>query len=90
MEEKPNDQISEEEMAKIFSSLASAVQVVYLKPKKLYLRSFFSGMFSALGATIGVAIIITFLSILVKEFGGLPVIGHWLTVAADILKKKGN
>lgn len=74
----------------MFASLATAVQTVYLKPKRLYLRSFLSGMFSALGATIGVAIIITLLGILVKHFGGLPVIGHWLTEAASVLQRKGN
>lgn len=78
------------EQEKTINALTGAIHNVYIAPRKLYARSFLSGMFSALGATIGVAIIVTILSILVRHFGGLPVIGHWLTEAASVLQKKSN
>ena len=88
MEEKAPHKISEEEKLKIIDNLASAVQSVFVAPKKLYARSFLSGVFSALGATVGLAVIITIVGILVRHFGGLPVIGHWLTALASLFPTK--
>lgn len=79
---------TEEEKAQMLSSLASAINSVYLQPKKLYARAFMSGLFSGLGASIGVAVVLAIIGVLIREFGGLPVIGQWLVDIGRILPAK--
>ena len=41
-------------------------------------KSFALGMATGLGATVGLAILIAILSLIVKGLGGMPVIGMWI------------
>jgi len=45
--------------------------------KSLFLEKFLGGVFWAIGVTFGFAIIITFLSMILKWLGGLPFIGEF-------------
>lgn len=45
------------------------------------------GLLSGLGATVGVAIVIALLGFLIRELGGLPVIGDWLNDVGRFLPK---
>lgn len=50
------------------------------------LRSFTLGIATALGATIGLAIVITLLSYLIHSLGGLPGIGRWFGELGQFLQ----
>lgn len=65
--------------------LTRAIQVAYGSKKYLFWRSFLAGLFSGLGATIGVAIVLAAIAYLVRHLGGLPVIGDWLNALGNIL-----
>lgn len=45
--------------------------------KYLLLKNFLEGIFYGLGATIGLAIVITILSFIARFLGGVPVVGNW-------------
>jgi hypothetical protein len=51
--------------------------------KNLFLERFLGGIFWAIGVTFGFAIIITFLTVVLKWLGGLPFIGEFF---ANIVK----
>lgn len=69
---------SEEEKIRKIDYLIMAVDRAYSSPKNLLLRGLLLGLASGLGATIGVAIVLSILSLVVRELGGVPVIGEWL------------
>ncbi len=79
---------TEEEKAEMLNRLALAVNTVYLRPKKLFARAFFMGIFSGLGATIGVAVVLALIGLIIKEFGGLPVVGQWITELGRVIPAK--
>lgn len=68
--------VSDEEKEKSINNLITAIDKAYHRPGQLAWRSFTSGLMSGLGATIGVAIVVAVLGILVRQFGGVPVIGQ--------------
>lgn len=75
----------EEEDKKILISLTQALKLIDQYPKKLFLRQFFLGLFSGLGATLGVTIVLAILSYLVHLLGGVPVIGQWFSRLGNYL-----
>lgn len=50
-------------------------------------KSFVMGLATGLGATIGLAIVISILSFFVQKFGGLPLIGRWFVDLGSYLRK---
>lgn len=68
-------------------NLVAAIDKAYHHPGQLAWRSFLSGLMSGLGATVGVAIIVLVLGFLIRQFGGLPVIGNWLNDLGQLLPK---
>lgn len=78
----------EKEKEKSINSLINAIDKAYHNPGKLAARSFLTGLMSGLGATAGVAIIVAIIGILIRRFGGLPVIGDWLNELGRILPKR--
>lgn len=58
--------------------LVSAINAVYLDKKKLFARSFLAGLFSGLGATVGLSIVLIIVGVILHYAGGLPVIGQYL------------
>lgn len=65
--------------------LINAIDYAYHHPGALFWRGFLGGLASGLGATVGVAIVLTVLAFLLREFGGLPVIGDWLNAVDKAL-----
>ncbi len=63
---------------KVLDGLITAIDKAYNHPKQLMWRSFIMGLLSGLGATVGVAIVITLLGFIIRHLGGLPGIGQWL------------
>jgi len=70
------------------NQLVAAIDLAYNRPGPLLWRSFFSGLFSGIGATLGAAFIIILLGFLVRELGGLPVIGSWLSSLGQALPQR--
>ena len=68
--------------------LIRAIDLTYHNPGRLMWRNFLGGLLSGLGATIGVAIVLGILGVLIREFGGLPVVGAWLNDLGQILPKR--
>ncbi|HSX42376.1 MAG TPA: DUF5665 domain-containing protein [Candidatus Saccharimonadales bacterium] len=78
----------EKELEQHLQALTSAIQHTYGTTKALLWRSFLAGLLSGLGATIGVAIVLALIAYLVRHFGGLPVIGNWLSELGRVLPAK--
>lgn len=78
---------SEEDKEKQIDRLISAIDKAYHHPGQLAARSFLSGLLSGLGATIGVAVVVAVLGLLIREFGGVPVIGQILQDLGSILSR---
>lgn len=77
--------ITDEEKAKKLDRLITVIEKTYHHPGSLMWRSWISGLMSGLGATMGVAIILALVGFLIRQFGGLPVIGAWLNDLGRIL-----
>lgn len=80
--------VTEDEKLEHIERLIAAIDKTYHHPGYLAWRGFLIGLASGLGATVGVAIIVAVISILIKQFGGLPVIGAWLNDLGQILPKQ--
>ncbi len=66
------DNIEEKEIIKNVKRLVTAMDVVYNKPGIIFWRGFIRGVGYGLGATVGVAIVLLFLSWLASQLGGTP------------------
>jgi len=77
----------EEKEKQALVALTAAIDKAYNHPRQLMWRSFLMGLLSGLGATVGVAIVIALLGFLIRELGGLPVIGDWLNDVGRFLPK---
>jgi|GEM_PF-1226767 len=69
---------SEKEGMKNLDRLIRAIDKAYHHPAPLIWRGFLIGLASGLGATIGVALVLAALGFMLRELGGVPVIGEWL------------
>lgn len=76
------------ELERHLQALTNAIEKTYGTTKALLLRSFLSGLFSGLGATIGVAVVVILIGYLVRHFGGLPVVGKVLNDLGRVLTTK--
>ena len=65
--------------------LIAAIYKTYHPPGYLAWRGFLVGLASGLGATVGVAVIVGIVGLLMRQFGGLPIIGDWLNGLGRIL-----
>jgi hypothetical protein len=80
--------VSEEEKEKSINNLIAAIDKAYHNPGRLAARSFLMGLMSGLGATVGVAVVVAIIGLLIRQFGGLPVVGDWLNELGRILPKR--
>jgi hypothetical protein len=71
-------------------ALTRAIVNTYGTTRQLLWRSFLGGLFSAVGATVGFALIVMLVAFLIKDFGGLPVVGQWLQDVGKSLPRRGN
>ncbi len=78
-------QQEEQELEKHLEALTRAIKTTYGTTRLLLWRSFLAGLFSGLGATLGVAIVLALLAYLIRHLGGLPVIGDWLNQLGRVL-----
>lgn len=72
------DNIEEKEIIKNVQRLVTAMEVVYNKPGIIFWRGFIRGVGYGFGATVGVAIVLLFLSWLASQLGGIPALTEWL------------
>ena len=49
-----------------------------LKNKTIFLKNFIGGLGWMLGATVGFALLVAVLSVILNWLGGLPIIGGWI------------
>lgn len=66
------------EDARKFHLLLDALPRIYPPLSRLLMRSFLSGLFSALGATIGLSLVIGIITYLLKSLGLLPQLTGYL------------
>ncbi len=59
--------------------LAALMERVYGSWKDIIWRSFVSGVFGALGATVGLALVVIVLSFILDQLGVLPVVGDFFS-----------
>ncbi len=77
----------EREKLKKIDQLISAIDKTYHHPGNLAARGFLMGMASGLGATLGVAIVVSLIGLLIRWLGGLPVVGDWFLDISNYLPK---
>jgi len=76
-----------DERERNIARLVNALDKAYHHPGNLVLRGFLIGLASGTGATIGTALVLLAIGFLVKELGGIPVIGNWLNSVQNALPK---
>ena len=69
---------TEKEGMRNLDRLVRAVDKAYHHPGPLVWRGFLIGLASGVGGTIGVAIVVGLLTLLVGQLGGIPIIGEAL------------
>lgn len=79
--------MDQQEKDKVLDRLASAVDKAYNRPGMLMWRGFLIGLASGIGGTIGIAIIIVLLTLLVGQLGGIPIIGEALRDLLNIVNR---
>ena len=79
---------TDEQKEKSINNLVAAIDKAYHKPGQLAWRGFLLGLMSGLGATVGVAIVLAVIGLVIRQFGGLPVVGEWLNDLGRILPKR--
>ena len=70
--------LSDKEVAKRLNQLYGLLTKQYPSYPKLMLRSFISGVFTAIGATIGLSIFLAILGFILVKLEGVPVVGEFL------------
>lgn len=78
--------LHEKEGMQNLDRLVKAIDRAYHHPGPLVWRGFLIGLASGLGATIGVALVLTILGFILRELGGIPFIGEWLQGVGDNLR----
>lgn len=78
----------EEKDSRLIHQLVASLDRAYHRPSLLLWRSFFMGLASGTGASIGVAVVVGLVSLLVRHFGGIPVVGRWLIDLRNDLPKR--
>lgn len=63
---------------KTLEHLLKAVDRVYHSPKQIAARSFLSGIFTGLGATVGVSIVIGLITFILNQLQLFPIIGEFI------------
>jgi hypothetical protein len=71
---------------RVLSDFAKALDRYYSSWSTLMARSFVSGLFTALGATVGLAIVLTFFGVVLEWLGVLPVVGDFFVRIDQVLK----
>lgn len=80
--------VTDDEKERSINRLITAIDKAYHKPGQLVARGFLMGLMSGLGATVGVAVVVAIIGLLIRQFGGLPVVGDWLNDLGRILPKR--
>jgi hypothetical protein len=71
---------------KILGAFAQSLEKYYNSWGNLIGRSFVSGLFTALGATVGLALILAFFGVVLGWLGVLPVVGDFFVRIDQVLK----
>lgn len=80
--------MTEDEKSEHIVRLIAAIDKTYHHPGYLAGRGFLIGLASGLGATVGVALVVALVGLLIRQLGGLPIIGDWLIDLGRILPKR--
>lgn len=70
---------SNSEVEKKLDILFGLISKTYPSRKKLLLRSFLSGIATALGATVGLSLALALLTFLLNLLSNIPVFGEWFS-----------
>ena len=58
------------------------------KKTRLFKEGFISGLGWALGVTVGFVIISTILVVILRNLGGLPIVGNWIASIVEATQKQ--
>jgi len=70
---------------RVLGDFARALEKYYNSWSNLIARSFVSGLFTALGATIGLALVLGLTGVILERLGVLPVVGSFFARINDVL-----
>ena len=70
---------------RVLGDFAKALEKYYSSWSTLMARSFVSGLFTALGATVGLALVIGLTSIILDWLGVLPVVGGFFARIDEVI-----
>src|SRR4030042_3066450 len=63
------------------------LKIAYIPYNELFKEGFFAGIGWAFGVTVGFVLVSTLIVFILKQIGGIPIIGTWL---ADIVEETKN
>ena len=81
-------ELTEAEKQKTLNNLVNAVNKSYQSTHRSMWRGFLVGLATGLGTTLGVAIVLSLIGLIVRQLGGLPVIGTWITDFGSVVPKR--
>lgn len=73
--------------AQALGAFAQAIEKYYNSWGNLIARSFVSGLFTALGATVGLALVLALTGITLDKLGVLPVVGGFFDRISEVLDR---
>jgi hypothetical protein len=79
--------MDQQEKDKILDRLVASIEKAYHRPGRLMWRGFLIGLASGIGGTLGIALVIILLTLLVGKLGGIPVIGEALRDLLEIINR---
>jgi len=68
-------------------AFAQAIEKYYNGWSNLMARSFVSGLFTALGATVGLALVVTLGGVILDRLGVLPVVGGFFSRINEVISQ---
>lgn len=71
----------------VLGAFAQSIEKYYNGWSNLMARSFVSGLFTALGATVGLALVVTLGGVILDQLGVLPGVGQFFVKISDLLDK---
>lgn len=79
------EEIDNKKLQNTLQTLVSSIDKVYLDRKRLMIRSFISGVFTGLGATIGLSIVLILIGFILHLLGGVPVVGTYVGNVSKVI-----
>lgn len=87
LKERHEERLKKAKKILTFDSLKN-LKIAYIPYNELFKEGIMAGIGWAIGATIGFFIISTFLVVILRQLGGLPLVGKWIATIVDVTQQQ--